>query len=132
MDQEAGSPRDERLPAVRDGNSAGGEALQSLHDAARMRQCCAVSDFWLVTGSLHGVLPAGMRAATFKNKLRNEHRFASGLRSFLLLVGFEMRAQAVDHDVFVSFLHLFFYFFQCEVLDVVVLPYQACYRVAEN
>ena len=43
-----------------------------------------------------------------------------------------MRAQAVDYDVFVSFLHLFFYFFQREVNDVVMVYFQRRYRVTET
>src|SRR5260370_25540227 len=56
---------------------------------------------------------------------------ASGLRSFLFLVGFEMRAQAVDNVVFVSFLHLFLYFFQGEMHDVVMVHFQGRYGVTE-
>src|ERR1700730_8849590 len=68
----------------------------------------------------------------FKNKLRTKNRFASGLRSLLLLVGFEMRAQPVDHVVFVSFLHLFFHFFQREVHAVVMVYCERRYGITET
>src|SRR5713101_6493161 len=42
-----------------------------------------------------------------------------------------MSAQAVDHVVFVSFLHLFLYFFQREVHDVVMVQFQGRYGVAK-
>src|SRR5260370_12872490 len=78
---------------------------------------------------------AGIRDTSHSTKyqaLRTENRVASRLRSFLLLVGFEMRAQAVDHDVLVSFLHLFFYFFQCEVHHVVMVYFDRPYRFTES
>src|SRR6266478_7813431 len=43
-----------------------------------------------------------------------------------------MRAQAVDHVVFVSVLHLFFYFFQREVNDVVMVYFQRRYGITET
>ncbi len=57
---------------------------------------------------------------------------ASGLRSFFLLVFLEMSAQAVDHVVFVPFLHFFLYFFQREVHDVVMVHLQGCHRITET
>ena len=43
-----------------------------------------------------------------------------------------MRAQAVDHDVFVSFLHLFLHFFQREVHHVVMVHFQGSHGVTET
>ena len=42
-----------------------------------------------------------------------------------------MSAQAVDHVVFVSFLHFFLYFFQREMNDVVMVHLQRYYGVTE-
>ena len=46
---------------------------------------------------------------------------ASCLRSFLLLIGFEMSAQAVDDDVLVSLVQFFLQLFQGEVNNVVMM-----------
>ena len=46
---------------------------------------------------------------------------ASGLRSFLLLVFFQMGTQTIDNDVLVSLIHFFLHFFQSKVNDVVMM-----------
>ncbi len=43
-----------------------------------------------------------------------------------------MGAQAVDHDIFVSFVHFFLHFFQREVHDVVMVHFQGCHRITET
>ena len=43
-----------------------------------------------------------------------------------------MRAQSVDHDVFVSFLHLLLHFFQREVHHVVMVHFQGSHGVTET
>src|SRR6267143_6221018 len=57
---------------------------------------------------------------------------ASGLRSFLLLVGFKMPPQAIDDDVLVSLVYLFLHFFQGEVNNVVMMDLQGRDGIAET
>ncbi len=43
-----------------------------------------------------------------------------------------MRAQTVDHRIFVPFVHFFLHFFQREMHDVVMVHFQRRHRVTES
>ncbi len=66
------------------------------------------------------------------SEVKTENWIASALRGLLLLVGFQMRAQAVDHDVFVPFIHFFLHFFQREVHHVVMVNFLGRHSVTET
>ena len=83
---------------------------------------------WLFYGQSHNFYAS----ADQEPKTKNCILIASGLWSFLLLVGFKMRPQAIDDHVFVALVHLFFHFFQGEVNNVVVMDFQGRDGVAET
>ncbi len=80
--EKAGSPRrahDQRLPAVRDGDSPCGEALRTLHDAARMRKRIEAGDRCLVPSRKDCC--GGDRYSTRKVILKTKNKKLASFRS---------------------------------------------------